>query len=946
MFSLSSLGRLSNQCLELRIQRLFVVAGFVCIFMLSIACHSFGQVEGNDFEGGFGPWHSWAGGQVSLTDDAYEGASAVAVTSRTEYWHGVTRSLLGELTVGKDYHFTAYVKKLDDGDPKQIRFEIAQTDDRGTRYFPIGHAMANSSEWTMIQGGFTVQANGPLTQLQLIVNASDRDFVPNRKKGGQFSFIVDNVQIVENDWRPAADQRIEEIRKRDLNLGFVKTDGAPATDLNVDVEQIRHHFPFGSTLNHAFMTNPNYAEFFKENFDWATIEWYSQWPAVEPNRGVEDYTIADATLEFAQANGIQLRGHALAFPSEQFLPGWAQNLSDSELQAELEERVTNVVTRYNSQLYSWDVSNEMLDHDLLADQLGESVRPWMFQRARELDANVKLFTNEYSITSSQVKANQYRQMIESINAAGGEVNGIGLQAHFYEGFVSPKAMEIAMSELSDLGAEIWFSEFDFENPDPQERAKATEDFYRYAFSNPDTTGIIMWGFWAGTHWRGEHASLIDLDWTINAQGQKYLELMDEWTTESLDNNTGEAAELSLRGFHGDYLITTVDPETGIKNYHLVKLLPGQDALGVDLITNSVNESLTIYGTDSDDVFQYDFSATNKYVLNGEEITVRVPVAYSSLRFAGGSGDDRLEVTSLPLIDHYHFNETFIEIEDSDLRVDFDVETARLFSQKASSVTFVDSPGDDTLTTYHENSTLQTPNVELIAENFRFVFCRSTAGLDTAWLMDSPLVDRVFTNLDIVSIRLGIRTRRVWDFAQTNVVSTQSSDIFTVHLPLEQKKIQVSPLLVSTELNGKKIDAINFPRVNMTAADGNSDTVLFGGNESSETLRVYKDYLRYSGSGFLTKIFGINQSTQSTDSGGTDLLRLFDTVEDDLVDVTGETATYTSPGVSHSLSHFDNVRLSSENGGTDTATINDAVPVVNLVGDWLTESSESNSAEDQ
>ena len=31
------------------------------------------------------------------------------------------------------------------------------------------------------------------------------------------------------------------------------------------------------------------------------------------------------------------------------------------------------------------------------------------------------------------------------------------------------------------------------------RANQMETFYREAFSNPNVQGILMWGFWAGSH---------------------------------------------------------------------------------------------------------------------------------------------------------------------------------------------------------------------------------------------------------------------------------------------------------------------------------------------------------------------------------------------------------------------------------------------------------------
>ena len=108
----------------------------------------------------------------------------------------------------------------------------------------------------------------------------------------------------------------------------------------------------------------------------------------------------------------------------------------------------------------------------------------------------------------------------------------------------------------------------------------------------------MWGFWANSHWRGPNAALVDSDWTVNAAGQKYFELIDEWTT-SLSPTTLSDGALEFRGFHGDYLVTTVDTENSVTNYHLVVLSEGTDALSQELQVNSVDGSLIVYGTDGD-----------------------------------------------------------------------------------------------------------------------------------------------------------------------------------------------------------------------------------------------------------------------------------------------------------------------------------------------------------
>ena len=61
----------------------------------------------------------------------------------------------------------------------------------------------------------------------------------------------------------------------------------------------------------------------------------------------------------------------------------------------------------------------------------------------------------------------------------------------------------------------------------------------------------MWGFWAGAHHLGANGAIVNLDWTLNAAGLKYLELREEWRTE-VTGLTDTDGAFALRGFHGTY----------------------------------------------------------------------------------------------------------------------------------------------------------------------------------------------------------------------------------------------------------------------------------------------------------------------------------------------------------------------------------------------------------
>ena len=79
------------------------------------------------------------------------------------------------------------------------------------------------------------------------------------------------------------------------------------------------------------------------------------------------------------------------------------------------------------------------------------------------------------------------------------------------------------------------------------------------FSHPAVTGVLMWGFWEGRHWR-PRAAMVRKDWTLKPNGQAWMDLVEKqwWTDER--GKTGPDGEYKIRGFLGDYEITATQKE--------------------------------------------------------------------------------------------------------------------------------------------------------------------------------------------------------------------------------------------------------------------------------------------------------------------------------------------------------------------------------------------------
>jgi GH35 family endo-1,4-beta-xylanase len=421
---------------------------------------------------------------------------------------------------------------------------------------------ASSNGWTQLIGVYTLTVSGTLSTLTLYMEGP----------AAGVDFYADDFVVQANnpgDWKTSANSRIEQIRKRDVRLLVVDTAGNPVPGVAINLRQTKHQFAFGSAIN-PNISNPTYAGFFKTNFEWAVMENESKWYSNEPTRSNVTYTAADSITNYCYTNGIILRGHAIFWAVDQFVQSWVSNLSNPQLLVAVTNRLNSAVPHFKGTFRHWDVNNEMLHGNFYGNRVGNWINPWMFQYAHTLDTNALLFVNDYNVVAGS-ETESYKQQIQNLIASNAPVQAIGVQGHFGS-TIDPVLTEIRFDSLAELGMPIWVTEYDSENADENVRADNLEMLYRIAFSKQAVDGILMWGFWAGSHWRGADAAIVNLNWTLNEAGRRYQSLLSEWTTRT--NGVSDAGGgFNARGFHGSYDVT-LTPPGGPPTLRRISLAPG------------------------------------------------------------------------------------------------------------------------------------------------------------------------------------------------------------------------------------------------------------------------------------------------------------------------------------------------------------------------------------
>lgn len=180
------------------------------------------------------------------------------------------------------------------------------------------------------------------------------------------------------------------------------------------------------------------ADILKDQFSSITAEFQMKPDIIAPSEGTFDWSAPDALVEFAEENGLAIRGHALLWhlsTPDYFLAG-----SPEDVRARLENYVTEVVTRYRGRIFAWDVVNEVItDDDAAADPYRRSnwwdasggnadYIDWAFNAARAADPNCLLFINEYN-TRFSGKQGRYIEVIRDLVDRDIPIDGVGHQMH-------------------------------------------------------------------------------------------------------------------------------------------------------------------------------------------------------------------------------------------------------------------------------------------------------------------------------------------------------------------------------------------------------------------------------------------------------------------------------------------------------------------------------------
>jgi endo-1,4-beta-xylanase len=492
-------------------------------------------------------WDNMGSSIIASSNQAHSGIYSCLCSDRTEYWQGPMQTILGKMINGQTYQCSAWVR-IDNASSADVSMNIAQTDGAGTTYHVLNRRTAYNDRWIELSGQFTLNVTGTLTDLYFYFNWPDPGI----------NFYVDDANVEGDtiDWKTEANARIDALRKKDAVIIVVDDNNQPVSGVNVQINQVKKGFPFGCVMGQSLFKEPKfkmyYADIFK--FNWAVFQNEAKWYSTEPSGwGYVTYRQMNAMLDFCELKGINARGHLIFWPVAQYIQQWVKDLNDADLWLAMQQRLEGVVSQGLGRFKMWDVCSEMVTGTYFKDRLGEWVNTWMFQRTRELDPNVVILIDDYCIINcGGVYLEQYKTIIRNLLNSGAPINVIGVECYQMAEF-DPNTIMARLDSMAELGLPIWITQLRINEQEVNVRADKLETVLRMAYSHPAVKGIMQWTFYEENE--GEPSCcLIDKGWHINAAGQRYLDLMNEWETHD-SNTTDSNGAVKFRGFHGNYEIT-------------------------------------------------------------------------------------------------------------------------------------------------------------------------------------------------------------------------------------------------------------------------------------------------------------------------------------------------------------------------------------------------------
>ncbi len=343
------------------------------------------------------------------TDEKRSGNFSLRISNRQQTFHGPRMNVANDFANGSRYRVSVWARIVAGQAASNLRMTLQRTLAGTTTYHNVVPAVTVKDDgWTNLTTIYTYPFEHDTLRLYI------------ESAAGTSSFYIDDFE---------------------LTL-------LPPLQIQNDIPNLRQvlepHFNIGAAISPAKFQGVH-GQLLTKHFNSVTAENVMKWGPIHPSENTYDFAPADAIVNNAVANGMQVRGHALVWheqnPSWLFLDANGNPMTPTPqnkalLLQRLDSHIRTVVGRYGANIYAWDVVNEVIDPN---EPDGFRKTQWFqicgtdyidkaFQVAREVSPSAKLFINDYD-TTNPTKRTFLFNLIQNLRSRGIPVDGIGHQMH-------------------------------------------------------------------------------------------------------------------------------------------------------------------------------------------------------------------------------------------------------------------------------------------------------------------------------------------------------------------------------------------------------------------------------------------------------------------------------------------------------------------------------------
>lgn len=274
--------------------------------------------------------------------------------------------------------------------------------------------------------------------------------------------------------------------------------------------------------------NPAYAAILEHDCGVVVPENQMKWQWISRTEGQYDFRAFDATVDWATARGIKVRGHTLFWTPQKWYPAWLVNHDfgpqpAKAAEAMLVDHVRTVCRRYGTKIGSYDVVNEAVEPSTgaLRDTVmtramggGEAMLDLLFHTAKAEAPHAELVYNDYMSwergTEDATHIQGVLKLLEGFRKRGTPVDTLGVQSHIRLLKDKPVAQIVAESEgpwrafldqVVAMGYKLAITEFDVNDKkaptDTAIRDRMVADYAKayldVMFSYKQLREVLAWG---------------------------------------------------------------------------------------------------------------------------------------------------------------------------------------------------------------------------------------------------------------------------------------------------------------------------------------------------------------------------------------------------------------------------------------------------------------------